>query len=152
MYAVKSQFFQKINECITQNQYFSLKIHGFSSYHLGWFVIWYSNSVDEMTTPFLILDRGVELWGSKSRIFECMQWNHHFFRKLIHVLCKIITFSKNHLILKLAPHIEDPRSDPRILSTRRPLHYASSIGVSISEAPKSEFSNVCSEIITFSEN
>ena len=54
--------------------------------------------------------------------------------------------------VKSTTPIEDTRSDPQILSTKRPLHFWSSIGVSNSEAPKAEFSNVCSEILTFSEN
>ena len=33
MYAAKSSFFQKFDECITQKHYFSLQIHGFSSWH-----------------------------------------------------------------------------------------------------------------------
>ena len=45
--------------------------------------------------------------------------------------------------------MEDSWSDIRTLSTKQPLHYASLIGVSISEAPQAEFSNVYSEITTF---
>ena len=120
-----------------QNQYFSLKIHWFSSYHpYGGFVIWYSNSLDETATPLRILDRGVDFWSSKSRVFECMQRNNNFFKELTNVYRKSMT------------PIEDWRSEPRILSTKLPLNFASAIGVSIFKAPKTEFINVCSEIVT----
>ena len=130
-----------------------LKIHRFSSLrlHRG-SAIWCSNSLDKTAIPFLIFDRGVEFWPSKSRIFECMQRNRHFFGKLTNVSCKITTFLWKSMDSQACTPIEDPRSDPQILLTKQPLHVWSSIGVSISEAPTAEFSNVCSEITTFSEN
>ena len=73
---------------------------------------------------------------------------------------KSILFCKNQWILKLAPlsrirdltlKVEDTQCDPRILLTKWPLHFASSIGVSSSEAPKRKLSNVCSETITFAK-
>ena len=42
--------------------------------------------------------------------------------------------------------IKDWRSERRILSTKLALNFASTIGLSIFEAPKAEFSNVYSEI------
>ena len=138
--SVNRHFFL-INECIRQNQYFSMKIHGFSSLHpYRGSAIWPSNSLDKTATPCLILDRGVDFWSPNGRIFECMQRNHNFFKELTNAYKKSMT------------PIEDSWSDPQILSTKRPLHFWSSIGVSISEAPKTEFSNACSEITTFSMN
>ena len=141
MYAAKSSLFLKFNECITQNHYFYMKIHGFSSLHpYRESAIWFSNSLDKTGTSFLILDRGVDFWSPNDRIFECLQRNHNFFTELTKAYMKSMT------------PIEDSRPDSWILSTKQPLHFWSSIGVSISEAPKAEFLNVCSEIITFPEN
>ena len=81
MYAAKSLFFQRINECLQEID---------DPYRRS--AIWPSNSLDKTATPFLILDRGVDFWGPKSRIFKCMQRNRHFFRKLTSVSHKIITF------------------------------------------------------------
>ena len=114
--------------------------------------IWPSNSLDKTATPFLILDRGVEFWGSKGRIFQCMQRNRHFFKKLTNVSHKIHTFLWKSIDSRAGTPIKDLRSDLRILSTKQPLHFWSSIGISISEPPKAEFLNVCNEITTFLEN
>ena len=136
-----------------QNHYFSLKIHRFSTYHpYAGFVVWCSNSLDETATPLCILDRGVDFWGPKSKIFECMQRNRHSFWNLTNVSSKIITFLWQSIDSQACTRIQDPWSDVRILLTKRPLHVWSSIGVSISEAPMAEFSKVCSEIVTFSDN
>ena len=116
------------------------------------YAMWPSNSFDETATAFRILDRGVEFWGPKTKIFECMQRNRHFFWNLTNVSNKIITFLWQSIDSQACTPIQDPWSDVRILSTKRPLHVWSSIGVSISEAPMAEFSNVCSEIVTFSDN
>ena len=86
--------------------------------------IWPSNSLDKTATPFRILDRGVDFWSPNGRIFECMQRNHNFFKELTNAYKKSMT------------PIQDSWSDPQILSTKRPLHFWSLIGVSISEAPK----------------
>ena len=101
-----------------------------------------------------------------------MQRNRHFSKKNTHVSHKITTFLWNlplstirdlnlefsnlfkeltNTYRKSMTSIKDSRSDPLILSTKRPLHFWSLIGMSISEAPKATFSNVCSEIVTFSE-
>ena len=141
MYPAKSSLFQKIDECIKQNHDFSMKIHRFSSVHPHWrFVIWCSNSLDETATQLRILDRGVDFLCPESRIFECMQRNHNFFIELTNAYKKSMT------------PIEDSRSDPQIPLTKRPLHFGSVTGVSVSEASQAKFSNVCSEIITFSKN
>ena len=129
MSAAKTLLFQKINECITQNQYFFLKIHGF--------VIWYSNSLDEMPTPFLILNRGVEFWASKNRIFKCLQRNRHFCRKLTNVSRKITTFPWKHRFSSLRPYGQ--WFDPRLLSTKRPFHFWSSIGCRTLSLQKQNF-------------
>ena len=103
-----------IDECITQNQYFSMKIHGFSSLHpYRGSAIWPSNSLDKTATPFLILDRGVEFWASKSNIFECMQRNRNFFRKLTNVLCRINIFLWKSIDSEACTLIEDPWFDSR---------------------------------------
>ena len=134
------QNFRMYAASIMQNHYFSLKIHRFASFHhYRGSAIWPSNSLNKTTIPCLILDRGVDFWSPNDRIFECMQRNHNFFKELTNAYRKSTT------------PIKDSRSDPQILSTKRPRHFASSIGVSISEAPKAKFSNVCSEIVTFSE-
>ena len=128
MYAAKSQLFQRINECLQE----------IDDPYRG-FAIWPSNSLDKTATPCLILDRGVDFWSPNGRIFKCMQRNHNFFKELTNAYKKSMT------------PIQDSWSDPQILWTKRPLHFWSLIGVSISEAPKVKFLNVCNEIITFSE-
>ena len=141
MSAAKSLLFQKIDKCITQNHYFSMKIHGFSSLHpYRRSAIWPSNSLDKPATPCLIFDRGVDFWRPNARIFKCMQRNQIFFTELTNAYRKSTT------------PIKDPRSDPWILSTKQPLHFWSSIGVSIPGPPKANLSNVCSEIVIFSES
>ena len=74
--------------------------------------IWPSNSLDKTATPILILDRDVDSWDSKSKIFECMQRNLHFFISLTNVSCKSITFSWKSIDSQVATPIEDLRSDP----------------------------------------
>ena len=81
MYAAKSQLFQRINECLQE----------INDPYRG-FAIGPSNSLDETATPIRILDRGVDFWALKSRIFECMQRNHSFLQNLMKVSCKIRTF------------------------------------------------------------
>lgn len=87
-------------------------------------------------TPLRILDRGVDCWSSKSRVFECMQRNNNLIKELTNVYRKSMT------------PIEDWRSEPWILPTKLPLNFASAIGASIFKAPKIELKNVCSEIVT----
>ena len=128
MYAAKSQLFQRINECLQE----------INDPYPG-FMIGPSNSLDKTATSFLILDRGVDFWGPKSKIFVCMQRNHYFFRKLTNVSNKIFTFQWKSMDSQAGTPIEDPRSDPQILLTKQPLHYTFSIGVSISEAAKAKF-------------
>ena len=136
-----------------QNQYFSLKINGFSSLHpYQGSAIWRSNSLDKTATPFLILDRRLDFWSSKSWIFWYMQRNPHFLRKLTNVSRKITTFLWKSIDSQASTPIEDPRSDLRILSTKQPLHFRSSIGVSIPGPPKAKFLSLWSEIVTFSES
>ena len=79
---------------------------GFQWRHWGWirgrppifdhpyrrFATWPSNSLDKMAIQFRILDRGVDFWGPKSIIFECMQQNINFFIELRNVLREIINF------------------------------------------------------------
>ena len=140
MHEAKSSLFQKIDACMTQNHYFSRKVHGFSSLHpYRRSAISISNSLDKTTTPCLILGRGVDFWSPNGRIFKCMQRNHNFFKELTNTYRKSMT------------PIKDSRSDPLILSTKRALHFWSSIGMLISDAPQAEWLNVCIEIITFSE-
>ena len=153
MYAAKSSLFLKFDECIKQNHYFSVTLHGFSSLHPHpGSVIWCSNSHDETAAPCLILDRGVDFWSPNGRIFKCMQRNRHFFTKLTNISRKISTCLWKSMDSPAGTPIEDPRSDPRILSTNWPLHFWSLIGVSNSEVPKIEFFNVCSEIVPFLEH
>ena len=121
------------------------------------YAIWPPNSLDKTATLFLILDRCVEFWGPKWWIFECMQRNRHFSKKITHVSHKITTFLWNlplstirdlnlefsnlfkeltNTYRKSMTPIKDSRSDPLILSTKRPLHFWSLIGMSISDAPQ----------------
>ena len=67
-----------------------------------------------------------------------MQRNRNFFRE-----------SSNAHRKSMSP-VDDSRSHPRILSTKRPLHFGSSIEAWIFEAPNVRFLSVCNEIITFS--
>ena len=138
MYAAKSSLFPKNNEFIKQNHYFSMKIHGFSNLHpYQGFAIWPWNSLDKRTTPCLILDRGVDFWSPNGRIFKCMQRNQIFFRELTNAYRKSMT------------PIEDARSDPLILSTKQPLHFWSSIGVSNSEPQKVSFRMYAAKSLLF---
>ena len=103
-------------------------------------VIWPSNSLEETIPQFRILERGEDFWSPKCRIFKCMQRKRNFFTE--------ITNAYKKSIHKLYQGF----ADPQIPSTKRPLSYASSIGVSISEAPKAEFSNGCNKNVTLSHN
>ena len=69
--------------------------------------------------------------------------------RFLNVCSEIITFYLKSIHSQACTPINDSESNPRILSMKQPLHFWSSIGVSISEAPKPDFLNVCSEIITF---
>ena len=130
----------KIVEYMQRNHYLFKKIFNVSckitaSHWNPWILklavaIWPSNSLDETATPFLILDRALDFWNPKSRIFECMQRNRYCFRKLTSV------YRKSRI------PIEDWRSDRRILSTKLALNFASAIGRSIFEAPRKYYSNV----------
>ena len=103
MYATKSQLFHRINECLQEID---------NPYQRS--AIWPSNSLDKTATAFLILDRDVDSWASKSKMFECMQRNRHFFRNLTNVSRKSITFPWKSMDSQAGTPIEDPRSHPQI--------------------------------------
>jgi len=67
------------------------------------FATWPSNSLDKTAIQFLILDRGVDFWGPKSIIFECMQQNLYFFTKLRNVSWKITKNSQKQPNLSPTP-------------------------------------------------
>ena len=121
-----------------QNLYFSWKIMDYQACTPIKDPSWPLNSLDEMATPLRIFDRGVDFWYPKSIIFGCMQRNRNFFQE-----------SSNAHRKSMSP-VDDSQSHPRILSTKRPLHFGSSIRAWIFEAPNVRFLSVCNEIITFS--
>ena len=140
MSAAKSQLFQRINEYLQEMN---------DPYQK--FAIWPFNSLDETATPFLILDRDVHFWRPPSKMIECMQRNHHFFKKCLNVLCKISTFLWKPIASQATTPTEDSWHDSWVLLTKWPLHFWFLIGVSVSEAATAAFSNLCSEITTFSQ-
>ena len=113
-------------------------------------VMWLSFSADRTAIPCLILNEGLKpqkhhfwMYAAKSLLFQKID-------KYI-MQNQYLSFTRYPLSFKFAPHIKDSQSEPCMLSRKRPLHYASLIGVSIAEASKPEFSNVCKEIQTFSK-
>ena len=71
------------------------------------FATWPSNSHDKTAIQFRILDRGVDFWGPKSIIFECMQQNDYFFIELTNVSWKNTTFDDLFEFCRLFEKIDD---------------------------------------------
>ena len=108
--------------------------------------IWTSNSLDETASQFCIRDRGVDFWGPKSRIYECMQRNRHLFWNLVNVSHNH-RFYSNFIDSQASTSMEDPWFSHSLHEPVRILDRSVDFW-----SPKIEFSNVCSDIIIFSQN